>query len=443
MKHTIHFLLVCLFTLTFLQICAGQEKRSWMNPIGALSDADQESFSSLQAGFSVRLPMRTGGFNGTTGMSYRWRLNEGYFIAGTLERAEEIEGKVAFQPESEAVIQNVFSQFQADLFAAPLKPSKVEWKSIKVGGHSGLEARISMPKGLSVIRVFWIKQKAYQIGVMLFEDQLKFEPQALRVLDTLKVISPANIEAVALQKVEAATPAPLPQTPVAPKLKSDAEDEKLKGKVKFVLRESRYIKGPKANTPKQKDSEDFFNESGNFTKRISYDNTTGFPFQIRVYGYLDGNRVEKAGFVHLDEALVLRAPMMPSKPRDNRYSLRFDYQYDADGRLKEYTVFGNDGSVSTKTVFTYRETEIESITYQNQGKFSTRSIDKLDAKGQISEAIYFGFGNADWQEKSVYSYDELDKQGNWTKRTTTFYRKKNGAAVEEWVSETYREIIYY
>jgi hypothetical protein len=438
-------IILTMMSFMLVQIGFGQEMRSWMKPFGSLEKVKNGKFSSVEAGFSIDLPKNIGGFDGRSGVLYSWRLDEGFFVVGTNQSTTNIEDSEEFDNESTKIIKQVFDGFQSELFVNRVNASKALIKNIEVLGHKGIEATIEMPKGLCVIRVFWVKNRAFKIGLLLFENQLKFKSMALSIFETMKIASDSDADSVIKQKVENATPKPLPQSPVVAKAKSDLEDENILGKAKSVSVNSKYIKGPKAGSPLRKNSEDYFNELGAFTKRISYSDTNGLPFQIRVYGYIDGARVEDAGYISYESnppaMLIVPSPNAPK--RDDRYSKRFRYEYDKNKKLKEMTLFSNDGKVWLRYVLNYEGNKLETKTYQANGSLNSRSVEILDVKGNTIESTYFGISKEDWQEKSSYSYDKFDENGNWVKRTQRFFRKLNKIEKEEWVEEEFRTITYY
>jgi hypothetical protein len=441
-KLNIAFLIIILLsTVTY-----SQRIHSYMRPVDSLSSVKNGAFSSTEAGFSIDLPKRIGGFNGTNGIQYSWRLAEGYYFVGIETREEIVENTDTFVSETRKLATELFKSIGRELFETKVELINITSKDFRFQQHKGLEIRCVLSDTIYISRIFWIKNRAYKIAVLLSNDQKTYERQANTVFDSLKVLSPNDTDEIIRKKIEENTPQTLPQSPVVSKVRSDAEDENLKGKVKSVLQESQRIKGNRAGQPKLKEREDFYSEAGNWIKRISYDSISGLPFQIRVYGYIDGNRVEKAGFIHYESQPP--APMMPPSPnapkRDVRYSMKFEYDYDETKKLLMQTAYTNDGNVWTKSVYTYKENTVENVRYQDKGKNSAKSIETLDENGNVIESLYFGLNNStDWQEKSVYNYKEFDKQGNWTKRTQTFYRIINGVESEQWIEEEYRTITYY
>lgn len=427
--------------------CFGQTIQSYMRPMGSLVDVKKGSFSSTEAGFSIDLPKQIGGFNGTKGIQYNWRLPEGYFYVGIEDREKEIENTADFESETGKVIDRIFNDVARDLFATKFEIKNVEKKFTEYQEHKQIEVRANLTDTLILIRVFWIKNRAYKMAVLLTEEQKKFEPQAKAVFDSLKVFSKDNTEETIKRKVEESTPKPLPQSPVVTKIKTDAEDEGLKGKVKSVFQESQFIKGEKSGSPKQKDSEDYYNELGNFTKRIFYDDTSGFPFEIMVYGYINQSRVSKSGQILYGNELsaISAGPPPPgaAKKRDVRYEYRYDYKYDSSKNLIEKILYDNKDEVRTRTVYKSKEDSIEEIVYDENGKLNRRNITKIDEKGNEIETTYFNSPSEGDNSIYTYRYEQFDEKGNWTKRTVTKSRSFQGVTKEEWIMVEHRTIIYY
>ena len=424
----------------------GQTIQSFMRPMGSLADVKKGIFSSIEAGFSIALPKQTGGFNGTKGIQYDWRLTEGYFFVGIEDREIDIENTDNFESETGKVVDRIVNDIARDLFATKFEVKNAEKKFTQFQAHKQMEIRANLTDTVILLRVFWVKNRAYKLAVLLTEAQKKFEPQAQTVFDSLRISSKDDTDDIIRRKIETNTPKPLPQTPVVPKAKSDAEDENLKGNVKTVFQESQFIKGQKAGSPKQKDSDDYYNGLGNFTKRVFYDDTSGFPYEIMVYGYINQSRVSKNGYILYGNELSgisLSAPPSAVKKIDSRYSDKYQYKYDSAKNLIEKIIYGNEGAIWTKTVYVSKDNIIEQILYDRNGKLNSRNIAKIDEKGNEIENTDFDSPVAGENAIYVYKYAEFDKEGNWTKRTMTKSRSFRGTTREEWTMVEYRAISYY
>jgi hypothetical protein len=67
----------------------------------------------------------------------------------------------------------------------------------------------------------------------------------------------------------------------------------------------------------------------------------------------------------------------------------------------------------------------------------------LDAKGQVVETSYFDVKTDTVRTRYSYTYDSLDAQGNWVKKTTAKWVTKDGKSSFEPGYVTYRTITYY
>jgi hypothetical protein len=417
-----------------------------MRPIDSLSSVRKERFSSNEAGFTIALPKATGGFDGTKGIQYSWRLNEGYFFVGIEDRQYEVENKDNFEKETAKVVDRIFNDIAGDLFSSKFDIVSVEKSFGQFSGHRGVDIRATLTNTLVFIRVFWDSGKAYKLAVLLTEKQKPFEAVAKNVFDTLVLIPKPDTAALIRAKVQANTPKQLPQTPVTPKLKSDAEDAGLKGKVKSILQENEYIKGEKAGSPKKKDLEQLYNELGNLTNSVFYDDTSGFPFEIVVYGYLDGHRVSRQSLIEYGNEL--RVPIPPGTTSsavklDKRFDYWFAYKYDSAGQLAEKVTYNSSGRIWTRFVYKRTNNSVEEILYDENGKLNSRSIITHDEKGNEIKRVDVDAPLAGSSEVYTYDYVEFDSTGNWTKRVISQTRTINGRSQDGWVIREERTITYY
>lgn len=434
-----------LVVLGFASFSFGQKIHSFMRPIDSLDSVKKGTFSSTEAGFSVALPKQLGGFSGITGIEYKWRLKEGFYVVGIVDKEAEIENSAKFEEETLQILEKTFLNFAREYFATKADIIKGEKKPFEYQGHKGIEVRTELTNSVCIIRVFWIKNRAYKVGVLLAEGQENFEGEAQKVFDSLKVFAKDNIDEKIRKKIEENTPKPLPQTPVVETVKSDAEDENLKGKVESVTQESQFTKGDKAGNPKQKDFEDFYNEAGNLIKKVSYDDTNGYPFQITVYGYINQSRVSNSSFIQYENSLsgiVVEESSAITKKRDLRYDYKYVNKYDTNKNLIEQILYDNAGILWTKTVYKRNGDSVEEILY-HEDKINMRSVSKIDDKGNKAESSYFDSPMQGWTTSYSYKYEEFDKMGNWIKRVNTQSQTFKGITKEKWTMIEYRTITYY
>lgn len=445
MKPTIKILCIVLMFAIKAALIQAQEVQSFMRPVDSIASASKETFSSVEGRFSIALPKSPHGYKGTNGGMFPWRLNEGYYYIGYTDREQDVEASNQAEEKALQVAKENFNEICQDLlktYPSSVKPSN---KSIKFEGHAGVELRIEMLNGLSIIRVFWVKSRAYILAVMMVGNQQTHEATALRVFDSLKLTSRDDADAIIRKKVEEATPKPLPQSPVVKKLKTDAEDDGLKGKVKSVIEETQGLSGQMANKTRRRSSENYYDEQGNQIKRVLY-SSEGQPFDITVYGYIDNKRVSNTGFIRYESdpppMLVAGSGGKPKK-FDSRYQTRYEYKYDAKGNLIEMLMYHNDDSLYLRYVYEYSGNTIKGKVYSEDGSLNSQDISILDAKGNITESTYYDAPLKGWDEKLTYKYEEFDAQGNWIKRIETLTRVFGGRSKVEWSAVEYRTITYY
>lgn len=259
-----------------------------------------------------------------------------------------------------------------------------------------------------------------------------------------QVRSGAGSETLAAQQkaIDAATPPPLPQTPVAAKLKSDASDEGLKGKVKMVKEEMQDLSGTWRVQGRKPSATTYYNELGNRTKHILY-SYLGTPADISVYGYLDGFRVVHTGFIH-DAATgpIGPASERSDSPYDDRYSFRFQYKYASNGSLEETRWVSSNGDPWLRYVYQRKGDELERFVYDREGKLNQRYVDKLDRTGNEIEQTTFDVRDNSIKTKYRFTY-KFDRLGNWTQMTVSKMEVHRGetAFSSAWIE--YRTLAYY
>jgi len=249
------------------------------------------------------------------------------------------------------------------------------------------------------------------------------------------------------QKIKEATPKPLPQTPVVKRQTTDAQEDNLKGKVKTVTSESEDLSGTWQTQGRKLSEITDFDENGNRIKQLLYD-SNALPFEVSVYGYIDGKRVSDYEMIKLEERPIIMA-ITPNKNQertkpDPRYKFSFEYKYTS-GKLTEKKWIQSNGDLWIKYVYNHKGNQIEEIVYSQNGKLNQKYLSTLDNKGNEIESVEFdAFGNPS-EIKSKYSvkYDSYDKKGNWTKKTTSKVIIENGKEVYKPMYINYQTITYY
>jgi len=244
------------------------------------------------------------------------------------------------------------------------------------------------------------------------------------------------------QKIADATPAALPQSPAPDRSSTDAIDNGLKAKVKSVIE---YMDQP--GKPRETREEQYYGEDGNLIRSVSY--MEGYPNSVSVYGYLDNFRVEKLNFVEylpgerqLNRFTVKGNPLgeVPTK-RDTRYSTRYEYRYDTQGRLIETAEYENDGKLVRRQVYSYKPGEKEERSLNEYDVPDWRSVYILDGKGNVKEERWY---DKDSDKPDIETYTrEYDPQGNWVAERTYDPSKKHAKQPGDLLWTKFRTITYY
>jgi hypothetical protein len=407
-------------------------------------ETGDEFFASAGGGFRINLPKN---FSSTKdvelselgmtaiGKEYLWeKENEFFYQIEFIEFQTEKKSLTAVQKKA---LLATFRDGLAGVAKEQNNPSNEKPFAFN-GIHPGIELQTNYLFSKMIYRFFIVNKIFYVLGAMVF-NPARDEARARQVLDSFRLLDRQEIIAL---KVREATPEPLPQSPPAPKPKSDAEDEGLRGKVKSVIEESLPWSRRKFPNRRETESETLYNEQGNKIKRTTYSNNV--PYDIDVYGYLDNMRVSRNGFVDTEYSGVMRASAISSdapsapKPADERYHSRYEYKYE-NGFLKEELVYFNDGDLSSRIVHNRNGNKTEQLYYDKDGKIHLRYIFLLDAKGNIIEEHGYDKTGKKIEPRYSYKYEAFDAQGNWTKRVVSEW--KNRAFVP--TSITYRTITYY
>lgn len=405
----------------------------------------KDTFVSVEGGFTIALPQYARGFSNIKpnskikgGSQYNWQTPEGMF-AVTYSDPISIPLDLNLKNELQAMSNKLIEQFTSS------GGKLISTKEISSDGNTGVEVKIQFQDGIiGVTRYFLINNRMFILsaGWNLKEDGAV----QLKILDSFKAI---DGKAIIAKKLEEATPKPLPQEPVAKKLTTDAQDERLKGKVKSVIEEEEDLTGNWSVSGIKMSTEDYYNEQGNKIKRIFYD-YKGNPLSVSVYGYIDGARVSKSGSLHFEyNPPIMAVPLSSAKaesvkkPADTRYTTKYEYKYDEKGRLIESLGYANNGELNGKTVFVYNGNKIEESSYNREGKLTSKTIDLIDEKGNVIEWTYLHSDSKFPDTKYTYTYESFDEKGNWTKRIVFGKEGQYGGGYKDQHYIEYRRITYY
>lgn len=248
------------------------------------------------------------------------------------------------------------------------------------------------------------------------------------------------------KRIADATPKPLPQSPVAPKLKSDAEDENLVGKIKTVAKESQDLSGTWSYQGRHFDSITDFDENGNRVKAV-YFSSNGNPYEVSVFGYVDGARASYYNTVSegndMDTGATLNEVTKEKHAPDPRYSYKYEYKY-VGGKLAEMQMYLNTGEKGMRYVYNYTGNQMEELAYGYNGKLNQKYITVFDQKNNEVERHNIAVINLPRPDRNhLIKIEMSDEQGNWTKRTFLKITTENGKPTYEPAWVEYRAITYY
>lgn len=406
------------------------------------------TFVSLEAKFTIALPQGRHGFRPlsvntaagrASGDAYTWTMKEGSFIAGYVEAPQPLDG-----PEmSKQVFESIRNGM--DSWARSQNGKLLAHKQFDLDGHPALEIKLELPAGLTWQRYYLASRRLYEVSLALKAEQRAYEDLALKVLDSFKVLSDAEVAAALKTKAAEAEPSPLPQEPAVARVGSDAADDDLRGEVKTVFQEDEDLSGTWSVQGRKPVAMEYYNDKGNLTKREFYD-YKGNLHEVTVYGYIDGARVCRSKTIEREynpPGIMIASPPGVTRPKfDPRYSNKFSFQYDDQKRLIEKSWFLSNGELSIRYVYKYSGNQREELVYTSDGSLNQHYLSILDQKGNEIEETSFETRDGSVRNKSKYAY-EFDGKGNWIKRTTSKWVTKDGKSFYEPAYVDYRTIIYY
>lgn len=410
----------------------------------------KQSFVSLDGRFSLAFPQQTQGFAalspkqlGTqaTGMQFTWKFQEGDAIVMFVDFPEaELKGA---EEELQKISANLSAAFLKNFPQGKINESK----SFKLGEIPASQTSFDLGENkFGIQRFYLVKNRLYR-ALLIYQnaENGKFLNQAL---DTFKLISQTEVDAELQKKFAAMKPPALPQEPIAARETTDAQDDNLKGRVKKIVGESEDLSGTWSVQGRKLSSVVYFNEKGNYVERDSYD-SQGNPFQITMYGYIDGKRVSNSKITRYeyDPPPMMAMPKSkneePVKKSDPRYEYSFEYKY-KDGKLIERQMYFNNGKKGLRYVSNYNGNQVEKLVYTEKGELNQKYLETLDKDGNETEEISYGLSNYKYYGDKKYRYAyEFDEKGNWIKRTTSTETTENGVTSFKPSSVSYRTITYF
>ena len=406
------------------------------------------TFVSLEGRFTIALPQGMHGFRPlvfntaagrASGNAYDWKMKEGTFIAGYVDAPQAVDAPEA----SKQVFESIRSGM--DSWVRSQNGKLVAQKQFDLDGHPAFEIKLELPAGITWQRYYLISRRIYEVNLALKTEQGPYEASALKVLDSFRVLSEAEVAAALKTKAAEAEPSPLPQEPVVSRIGSDAADDGLLGKVRTVFQEDEDLSGTWSAQGRKPVAMEYYNERGNLTKREFYD-YKGNLSEIMVYGYLDGARVASRKSIEREynppPMVIASTPGATKSKSDQRYSNKFTFQYDDQKRLIEKSWLFSNGELSIRYVYKYSGNQREEFVYSKDGSLNQHYLLILDPKGNEIEETSFDTRDSSVRDKYSYTY-EFDTQRNWIKRTTSKWVKKDGKSFFTPAYVDYRTITYY
>ncbi len=409
-----------------------------------------EQFASIEGRFRIALPKSISGFaalspkqtgSSATGQQYTWKFAEGEVVSFFLDFPDStLTGSAAELEQITTNSKNLVTK------QSPTAKLVSESRATSKGVPSSYFIYDLGENGFLAVQLFLDKKRLYRFNAAFKNGET--EKYLAPVFASFSLITQTEIDAELNRRYEAMKPSPLPQTPAVPRLTTDAQDEGLKGKVKKVIEESEDRSGTWSVQGRKTSSIEYYDQNGALTQRDSYD-SQGKPFQVTVYGYIDGKRVSRSK-TDSDSETVFSALGPPSAaaagpPRksDPGYDYSFEYKYE-NGKLAERQMFFSSGRKGMRYVYEHSPNQVEELAYTDEGKLNQRYLSVLDANGNEIERTDFGVLNFHiyGDRKYRHSY-EFDAAGNWIKKVTLKEAKENGVAGWHPAYVSYRTITYY
>jgi hypothetical protein len=403
-----------------------------------------ETFSSWYGGFVVNLPpdVRLSGGGGLTvaemggtGDSYgsEW-TGDGIWV-----EVHFIDLENETPPINAAIVlkrvQNAVSALRS---ASPDQGFKLlHDRQVVTNGHKGREVAFEGNMRRSVFRFYPTTTRIVRLHATYPLGNT--EEKARKFLDTIKL---AGRDEIAAQKIREATPAALPQTPPPNRAKPDKD---LKGPVAKVIEEKQVFKNRNLQPTKTRTAEIEYDRRGYTTRLVSYD-FDGHPGSIVVFGYIDGMRVSMGGSIKNERVFTGGIPLKPGvvpKPRDLRYSRRYEVKYDAEGRVLERSFYWNNGELGSHSVFAYTGDQAVIREFDDENALKSKRTDTHNEKGNVFRSVTARFGGNPGEYRTEYKYELYDRYGNWTKRYATTEYYENSILEHKRTEIQYRKITYW
>ncbi|HQU85633.1 MAG TPA: hypothetical protein PKY59_21035 [Pyrinomonadaceae bacterium] len=371
---------------------------------------------NYEGGFSIDLPNNSrNGYsgNGTAGgIEASYRVAEIAYKIGYYEKQGLPMAFVDGEPDSELIVKHYFNQFSA-------RGERIYAKDISLQDFKGREYKYKTDKSVFLLRLFNVdtKGRIYELVAEIPLSKQTLEDTALKAFDSFKLLSDEVVTKELDRRIAEATPSALPQNPVVPKAKSDAQDRNLKGKIKSVLTETAHYSLKNSLRQKHPQSVEEFDEKGNLLKTTEYD-YLGFPWKIYVYGYVAGKRVAKIGSIENENSIGGIAFNFPSNSKfDERFQESYGHKYLGGNLVEESKSFSN-GALFWRAKYSYLKNKRTSLYFDGGTKPFSKVETVYDEKGNEVKMTVFEPERQKMILKETFKvvYASFDENGNWTQR---------------------------
>jgi outer membrane lipoprotein-sorting protein len=160
---------------------------------------------------------------------------------------------------------------------------------------------------------------------------------------------------------------------------------------------------------------------------------------------LDNEKLETDTRTAISEEFYDKTGNILSDPKKNASNFKIKYIYDNQGKISEERKFDAKGVQFFKTIFKYdAKGQVSETIYYNKNNISANNYLTYDGKGNLTELEFiptkFNMTNETVIQRFI-DY-QFDAQGNWTKRTLAVTSNQDGKPTEN-QTIYYRKIEYY
>ena len=177
-------------------------------PQSAQKAADEsQAFVSLQGRFTISLPKHFYSYSGIAtnvpegrieGDSFSWRTAEGTFEVSYMDLPAALATKA------------VFDRSLDNKLLLNRKAKLTGERNISLTGNVGRETRFETPEGIQIVRTYLAGNRLYEVSVTLANSLKSKESSAVRVLDSLRLLSQAEVAAARKKEADEGGTQPSP-----------------------------------------------------------------------------------------------------------------------------------------------------------------------------------------------------------------------------------------